>query len=270
MRIIVPVLGPVVVAESRVFIAGIVLIVLTTWLKLHFEIRKRWWQYLVIGLLNGALPFTLIAAAELHLSASMAVILNATTPLFGAIIAAICKIEVLTFPKVLGLILGFFGISVLVGWNPLELNQAMIWSVLASLGAAAGYGAVNVYTKIKVTGISPIALAAATQISAAFLLLPLLPFAPINSTPSLLVIICTLVLGVFCTAVARVLHFQLILNAGPTNAALTTYLAPVFGILWGWMFLSETPNLQTLLGFILILSSVVLILRTPILPRKPT
>ncbi len=264
MRIIVPTLGAVVLAESRVLIAGIILMILAFSMRLKLEWRKYWWQYTVIGLLNGALPFTLIAAAEIHLTASVAVILNATTPLFGAIFAMLCKIEIISQYKMIGLLLGFAGIGVLVGWNPLETSTTSSWAVLASLVAAAGYGAVNVYTKIKVHSISPIALAAGSQLTAAIMLLPLIPLVPIISSPSPLVIVYTIILAVFCTAVARVLHFRLILNIGPTKAALTTYLAPCFGIAWGWAFLAETPNTRMLIGLILILSSVVLILKSPV------
>jgi len=262
MRITVPVLGPVILAESRVLIAGLVLLAVAAATRVKLEFWSRWKSYLVLGLLNGALPFTLISAAELHLSASVAVILNATTPLFGALFSSAWRVELMTGRKWLGLLVGFIGIGVLVGWNPEQLDTASIWSVVASLIAAAGYGAVNVYTKVNLQGVSPIALATSSQLTAAAMLLPLIPFVPLRASPSVLVLICTLILAVFCTAVARVLHFRLIINVGPVGAALTTYLAPGFGIIWGWMFLGEVPNAQMLLGLALILSSLMLVLRT--------
>jgi drug/metabolite transporter (DMT)-like permease len=259
MRVAVPSLGPVVLAESRVLIAGLVLVAFAVATRIRLEPGTHWRQYAILGALNGALPFTLIAAAELHLTASVAVVLNATTPLFGALFAAFWRIEVFTIRRLAGLIIGLLGVGVLVGWNPAQMNTASYWSVFASLGAAIAYGAAGAYTRASVRGVSPIALSAGSQLAAAVMLLPLVALVPPTATPSTTVMACVIALALLCTAVARVLHFQLILNVGPTVAALTTYLAPVFGILWAWMILSEKPSTGMLVGLVLILGSITLI-----------
>jgi drug/metabolite transporter (DMT)-like permease len=125
----------------------------------------------------------------------------------------------------------------------------------------------SLYTKQNVRGVSPVAMATGSQLTAAVLLLPLLPFTPLAVAPSAMIIGAALVLAVFCTALARVLHFRLILNIGPTGAALTTFLAPVFGVAWGWLFLSEVPNANVIAGLVIILGSVGLILKTDAFPR---
>jgi drug/metabolite transporter (DMT)-like permease len=259
MRVAVPSLGPVVLAESRVLIAGLVLLAFAVATRIRLEPGTHWRQYAILGALNGALPFTLIAAAELHLTASVAVVLNATTPLFGALFAAFWRIEAFTIRRLAGLTVGLLGVGVLVGWNPAQMNTASYWSVVASLGAAVAYGAAGAYTRGSVRGVSPIALSAGSQLAAAVMLLPLGALVPPTATPSTTVIVCVIALALLCTAVARVLHFQLILNVGPTVAALTTYLAPVFGILWAWMILSEKPRTGMLVGLVLILGSITLI-----------
>jgi drug/metabolite transporter (DMT)-like permease len=259
MRVAVPSLGPVVLAESRVLIAGVVLVAFAATTRIRLEPCSRWRQYAILGALNGALPFTLIAAAELHLTASVAVVLNATTPLFGALFAAFWRIEAFTIRRLAGLTVGLLGVAVLVGWNPAQMNTASYWSVVASLGAAVAYGAAGAYTRASVRGVSPIALSAGSQLAAAVMLLPLVALVPPTATPSTTVMACVIALALLCTAVARVLHFQLILNVGPTVAALTTYLAPVFGILWAWTILSEMPNTGMLVGLVMILGSVSLI-----------
>jgi drug/metabolite transporter (DMT)-like permease len=266
MRVTVPILGPIILAESRVLIAGLILLAYAIALRVRLEFRQRLWTYVILGAFNGAIPFALISAAELHLTASIAAVLNATTPLFGALFAALWKVEILTLQMCFGLFGGFCGIGILVGWNPSQMSSASVWPVLASLIAAAGYGAISVYTKRNVHGLSPVAMATGSQLTAAVLLMPLLPLAPVHALPSTMVIIGAIVLAVFCTALARVLHFRLIVNIGPTGAALTTFLAPVFGIAWGWLFLSEVPNASVIAGLVMILGSVGLILKKPAIP----
>jgi drug/metabolite transporter (DMT)-like permease len=256
MRVAVPNLGPVIVALSRVLIAGIVLALFCIALRVKLELRRRWRHYVILGVFNGALPFTLISAAELHLTASVAVILNATTPIFGALFAAFWGVEAFTIRRFAGLCLGIFGVGLLVGWNPAQPSVQVYLSVVASLVAAAAYGLAGVYTKASVRGMSAFALAAGSQLSAAVMLLPLLPFVPANTCISGIVVVCVIVLALLCTAVARVLHFQLIARVGPTTAALTTYLAPIFGILWGWLFLAEVPQVGMLIGLSMILGSI--------------
>ena len=118
MRIGAPVLGPLVLIFFRVSIASAALLFYLMIRRQRPSIMQKWKQYLLLGLLNAAIPFTLISTAELHLSASFAAILNATTPLFTALVAWIWAKEALTLKKVVGLILGVIGVAVLVGWDP--------------------------------------------------------------------------------------------------------------------------------------------------------
>ncbi len=128
-----PVIGPVVLMDLRVFLAALPLILYT---RLHARLPhlwSRWKSYLLLGTVHAALPFTLIAFAELRLPASLAAILNATTPLFTTVVSAFWLHDRITVKKVLGILLGIIGVVVLVGWSSLPLTPLVLLSVGASL-----------------------------------------------------------------------------------------------------------------------------------------
>jgi len=254
VRVAVSVLGPIVLIELRVLIAGLALLLYAFVTKTDLELRKRWKQYLMIGLLNSAIPFTLIAAAELNLTAGFASILNATSPLFGALIAAVWLKEVLTTKKLIGLLLGLLGVGVLVGWSPLSFSWLIVLSIAASLTAALFYGIAGVYTKLNAQGVRPVALATCSQLGASLCLLPLTPFALPSEPPTFWVILAVVTLALVSTAVAYLIYFWLIESVGPTKALTVTFLVPLFGVLWGILLLNEPLNLSTVIGFGIILS----------------
>ncbi|HET8913095.1 MAG TPA: DMT family transporter [Ktedonobacteraceae bacterium] len=253
IRIAAPVLGPVVLVELRVLLAGLLLVLYSLATKRPLNLRKYWLIYLMIGLLNSAIPFTLIATSELHLTAGLAAILNATSPLFGAVVAAIWLKETLTLKKVIGLVLGLVGVCVVMGWSPLPLTLTIILSVVASLTAAAFYGIGGAYIKIYAHGTNTVAIATCSQLGAALFLLPLTVVAPMQHTPSLLVALAVAALALVSTAIGYLIYFSLIANVGPTRALTVTFLAPVFGVLWGSVFLGEVLTVSTVLGFAIIL-----------------
>jgi len=253
MRIAAPVLGPVLLIELRVLIAGVALLVYMLVTRSAFDLRARWKHYLVIGIINSAIPFTLIATAELYLTAGLAATLNATSPLFGAVVAAIWINEALTKKKVIGLALGLLGVSILVGWSPFPFSLTLAISVAASLAAAACYGIGGVYTKVYMQGASSKAVATCSQLGAALVLLPLMFVAPSRHAPTPIVLLAVIALALLCTAVAYLLYFWLIEHAGPTRALTVTFLAPIFGVLWGTVLLSEPLSLSTFIGFGIIL-----------------
>jgi drug/metabolite transporter (DMT)-like permease len=253
IRIAAPVLGPVLLIELRVLIAGVALLLYMLFSRSSLDLRSRWKYYLVIGIINSAIPFTLIATAELYLTAGLAATLNATSPLFGAVVAAIWINEALTKKKVIGLVLGLLGVSILVGWSPFPFSMTLVVSVAASLTAAACYGIAGVYTKVYMRGASSKAVATFSQLGAALFLLPLTLVATPKHSPTPIVVLSVITLALLCTAVAYLLYFWLIEHAGPTRALTVTFLAPVFGVLWGTVLLSEPLSLSTFIGFGIIL-----------------
>lgn len=274
IRVAAPVLGPIVLMEIRVLLAGLILLGLSRLSHTRLELRERWRHYLVIGILNSAIPFTLIALAELHLTAGLAAILNATSPLFGAGIASVWTKEPLTPKKGIGLLLGLLGVVVLVGWSPLPFSMALALSLVAALVAAACYGFSSIYIKQYASGTSPLAVATCSQFGASLFLLPLTAVSPPLHVPTLPVLLAVAALALVCTAVAYQLYFWLIAHAGSTNALMVNFLVPIFGVLWGMIFLGEVVSWGTGIGCGLILSGAGLVtgirLGKPSEERLPT
>src|SRR5215203_5471163 len=130
IRVAVPALGPFVLMGARVALASGALALYAVILARGMpKFRSRWKEFLIVGAANSAIPFTLIAAAEIELTASLAAILNSTTALFVAVVAAVWIGESLTVRRVVGLLLGFAGVVVLVGWDPVPLNGAVLLAV---------------------------------------------------------------------------------------------------------------------------------------------
>jgi len=274
IRIAVPVLGPILLMELRVMIAGSALLLYAAARRSLPDLRVGWWKYLVLGALNGAVPYTLIAAAELHLTASLAVILNATVPLCTAVAGAIWLKDRLGMRKMIGIALGIAGVAVLVGWSHLTLTPTVVFSLCASFGAALSYGLVNVFSKVAFVRVPPLTLAIGQQVGASMLLLPLaLPIA-VTQMPTIhptLGLVCTvLALALLSTSLAYLLFFYLIIHAGPMGAASVTFLTPVTGVMWGAVFLHEPVGAGTFAGCGVILLSVVLVTGTKVqMARRP-
>src|SRR5690348_7521042 len=147
IRVASPVLGPLPLIGGRVLLAAVVLLVPAAAAGLLPAMRARWRQMLVLGAVNAAAPFTLIAVAELALPASLTAIVMTTAPLMSALVAAVWLGERLTPPRVVGLVLGIAGVALLVGWSPFPVTPEVLLSVVALLVAALCYGAGAVYSK---------------------------------------------------------------------------------------------------------------------------
>lgn len=262
IRASVSTIGPFPLMFSRVFVAGILLVL---YAGLSRQLRRdtfsaNWRKLLVVGFLNSALPFSLIGFSQLHITASLGSILNATTALFAALFAILLLGDRLTLVKGAGLVIGITGVVVLVGWSPIPLSPAVALGIAGSLGAAISYALSGVYISKRCQDVPSMTLAIGQQAGSALLLLPL---AAVNvgqiSRPSPGVIGAVIGLGLICTALAYVIYFHLIEEEGPIRALMVTYLVPAFGTLWGVLFLGETLTLSILAGFTAILLSVILV-----------
>ena len=136
IRVAVPALGPFLLVELRVGLAALALAPFAVALGRVPEVRSYWRQFLVVGMLNAAVPFSLIAFAEIEITASLTAILNSTTVLFSALVAAVWTGDPLTARKIFGVVLGILGVAVLVGLDPLPLNGPVLLAVGAALAAA--------------------------------------------------------------------------------------------------------------------------------------
>ncbi|MEJ7872600.1 MAG: DMT family transporter [Rubrobacteraceae bacterium] len=260
IRVAVPVLGPFVLVELRVSLAALALVLYAVAVGRVPKLRGRWREFVLIGALNAALPFSLISAAEIELTASLAAILNSTTVLFTSLVAAAWMGERLTKGRVGGVILGIAGVAVLVGWDPVALNGPVLLSVGAMLCGSLCYGLGAVYTKRTFVGVPSTALAIGQQAAAAAILLPLAAVSPPAEAPPLVVVLSVLGLALLSTAVAYLLYFYLISSVGPTKTSTVTFLVPVFGLLLGVLLLDEPVGAGTLAGLGIILLSVALVI----------
>jgi drug/metabolite transporter (DMT)-like permease len=261
MRALAPVLGPVPIAAWRVAIAGVALI---AWFRItgfDAELRRHWRAFLVIGLVNSALPFLLFAFAAVHIPASYSVILNTATPLFAAVLSAVWLDERLTAMRVAGLAAGAAGVALVTGAGPVAPDAMFGWAVAACLGAALCYALAGIYIKRRAGGAKPMAIAGWSQAFAGAALLPLTPFAPLPGTVTPGVVANVLALALLCSAFAYLLYFRLIADVGPTRAMTVTFLMPVFGMVWSVLFLQETVTLPMIAGCALIVSGIALVVR---------
>jgi drug/metabolite transporter (DMT)-like permease len=240
--------GPVSLAGVRVVGASLFLLPLLAYKGQLGMLRTHWRALLVVGLLNSALPFLCFTFAALSITAGMSSIFNASTPLWGALIAWLWLKDRLSAWRVAGLFIGFAGVA-WMAWDKASFKPGGSgWAVVACMAATACYGLAASYIKRRLTGVPSLAVAAGSQFGAAVALaVPTVLWWP-ETSPSAGAWGAAAVLALGCTGVAYLLFFRLIANVGPANAITVTFLIPVFGVLWGLLFLDEGVNLAMLFG----------------------
>jgi drug/metabolite transporter (DMT)-like permease len=269
IRVAAPALGAFWLAFSRVGLAFLALFALALARRALPPFATHWRGYVVIGIVNSALPFALFSFAEQTITASTAAVLNATSPLFAAIVATLWLREPLTLSKLAGMALGLAGVALLCGWQAEPLSATTLLAMLACLAAALCYGVASVYAKRRLSGIPSAAVALYSQLTAAVALAPTLLLVPLPDPPSPLVVGNVLTLALAATALAYLLYFRLIATIGPARALTVTFLIPVFGVLWGWLFLGEPLAANTLSGCALILAGTWGVVRDPAPAHTP-
>jgi drug/metabolite transporter (DMT)-like permease len=263
MRIVAPVLGALWTAEVRVAIAGIAMLAFMLFTRRKMDFRANWKHYLALGTLNSALPFALFSYAALTLPAGYSAILNATSPLWGALVGAAVLGEALTPRKIAGLVTGVVGVTFLVRLGPAEFSPAVMVAALACVAAALCYGIAGAYSKKKSSGIAPPLMATGSQLGAALVLLPFLPLSPVRGEITPFVMLIASLLALLCSAVAYFIYFRLLADVGPTKALTVTFLIPLFALVWGSVFLGEEINFNTLIGCALVVLATWLVVFQP-------
>ena len=255
MRIAAPVLGPVWLIELRLLLTAALLLPLAVKVGLRSQISEHWRSLLLVGGLGSAAPFFLIAFASVSLPAGFTSILNATTPLFGSVVAAVWLKERLAPIQFVGLCLGFVGVAIMVGLKA-TISPTFLTASGAGLLASLLYAIASPYAAKVLSGVRPLAIATGSQLGAAVWLLPVLPFTVPTQSPSRIVIASVLGLAVLSTALAYILFFRLLQSIGPTRVLTVTYLIPLFAIAWSALLLGEKIALSTVGGGCLVLLSV--------------
>jgi len=249
MRLAVADFGPVATATLRVSLGALFLLPLLLWRGQWPALRARWRAIFFVGLLNSGIPFALFAFSLLTITTGLSSIINATVPMFGALVAWLWLGERPGLWRIAGLVLGFIGVS-LLAWDQAGLRADAsglhpIWAMLACLGACISYALAASYTRLYLHDVPPLAAATGSQIGAALgMALPALWLWP-QQAPSQAAWLSLLVLGALCTGVAYLLYFRLLGSASPTRALAVTYLIPLFAVSYGVTLLDEpfTPGM---------------------------
>lgn len=243
MRLAVVEFGALPTAFLRVAIAAAFLLPLVWW-RGHFpELRRHWKKVAVIGVLNSGIPFAMFSFALLSITTGLSAILNATVPLFGALVAWWWLKDRPTGSRVLGLAIGFAGVA-LLAWDKASFKAdnggiAPAWAVLACLAATICYAIAASATKKHLAGLPALVTATGSQVGATLgLALPALWLWP-AALPGAQAWLALLAVGVLCTGVAYILYFRLIEQAGPARALAVTFVVPVFALFYGSLFLGE-------------------------------
>jgi drug/metabolite transporter (DMT)-like permease len=256
LRIAAPALGPIATADLRMLVGGLALAAYFALTAFDAQWRRWWRTYLVIGALTSAVPFVLFAYAALELSAGLMAVLNATSPMWGALLSALIARERLSLGGMAGLGLGVAGVALLSAPE----GGANGLAIAAATGAAFCYGLTAALLRRWGRDAPARGMAVGTQLSGGLLLLPLLALAP-PGAPTPAALAAVLALGLVCGALGYVLYFRLIADIGAAGALTVTYLIPAFGILWGAAFLGEAISGTMLGGAALVVAGTVLVLR---------
>lgn len=263
MRIAAPAFGPLPLIVVRVTVAAVVLLLILARRGGSTSLRARARPLCIVGAINSTIPFTLFAYAAERLGAGVAAILNGSAPLFGAVVAYVWFRETLTRRQVFGLVVGFAGVSLVASGDDLRADGP---AIVAGLLAGLSYGIAAHYIRRRLAGVAPLEIAAGSQMAAAVLLaVPSVALWPPVSPPASSWF-AAITLGVACTAIAYLLYFRLLANVGAGRALVVAYLIPLFGMLWGKLFLGEAITLSMLTGCAMILFGVAAVARSARIP----
>ncbi|NMM42954.1 DMT family transporter [Rhodospirillaceae bacterium KN72] len=247
-------LPPFTVVFGRIFLAALILwgVILLRGLAVP-RIPVIWLSFLGMAILNNAIPFSLLAWGQTHISSSLAAILNATTPLFGVVVAHVLTSDERATPaKVFGVLAGFGGVAIMIGVDALADIGIDILAQLACLGAATSYAFSSIFgRRFKRLGLTPMVTAAGQVTVSSMILLPLVLIVDRPWTlpmPGSDTILSILGIATLSTALAYILFFRILSSAGATNLMLVTFLIPVSAILLGVLFLGEALAARHVIG----------------------
>jgi drug/metabolite transporter (DMT)-like permease len=235
---------------------------------------RLWRNFVIMGLLNNAIPFSLIVWGQREVASGLAAILNATTPFFTVLIANILTAdEKLSWNRLLGAVIGLSGVVAMMGADVLGLPQSSLLSQLAIIAGSVSYGFASVFGR-RFSAVPPLITAAGQTTGSSLILLPVMividrPWQ--ISPPSLDIWLAIAGLAILCTSLAYILYFTILKQAGATNIMLVTFLVPVSAILLGIAFLGERLDLHHFLGIATIAIGLALIdgrLLTFLKPRR--
>ncbi len=268
MRVAVPEFGPIPLILVRMGVGALLLLPLLMTIKYMKLVWENKGSLFIVGLVNHVMPFCLLALATTQLEAGFTSLINATTPIFTALLGALFFTTPIQRQQYLGLALAFLGVYVLSA-NRLDFAIGGDgWFILAAMAATFCYGVATNYTKTRLSHLPPRVLAAGSvNMSALILLVPgvlLWPSDPISP----LAWGNALSLAALSTTVAFLIYFGLIASAGATATSTVTFLVPVSALVWGWVLLGEVLTLQVIIGMVITLLGTAIATRVLQLRRR--
>ena len=268
MRIIAPVIGSLPTAFFRVSIAAVGLLVILGLMRISWDFKGKLKTVMLLGVINSGIPATLYSVAAQVLPAGYSSIFNATTPLMGVLIGGLFFHERLTGAKLGGVFLGLFGVGVLTRAGPVAFDMSLLMGAVACLLATTCYGFAGFLARRwldQAGGLDSRLSALGSMLGATLFLLPLFGYSVISQPPASWggwsVWLSLLGLGLGCTAFAYIIYFRLLSSIGPVKSMTTTFLIPLFGVLWGALFLDEPLSMAHIYGGMLIALALWLVLK---------
>jgi len=268
IKVAVGVFPPATLVLGRVLIAGGL-----SWLILKLQgsglprDRRDWVSFAGTGLLNGALPYTLITWGEQFVDTGVAAILIASSPIFTVIFAQFfLPDERLNVSKAVGILLGFVGVAALVGPDALLGARNSLLGDVAIVAASVSYGAAFIWTRLRMRRVAPMQATTGQLLMATLYILPValivdrpwtLDLTP--TTETLTAILALLTLAIVGTTLAYLLYYWLVKQVGATQTSLVTYISPFTSIVWGALLLGERLTASDFVGFALILAGLAVI-----------
>jgi drug/metabolite transporter (DMT)-like permease len=268
MRLAVVDFGPFATAGVRVLIAALFLLPIMLWRGHGAAFKQHWRPVLLVGMMNSGIPFACFCFALLYITTGLSAILNATVPLFGAIVAWVWLKDRPSTSRLVGLAVGFVGVALLAsdkasfkttsGGHDAMAEWGPTLAVAACLTATLCYALSASFTKRYLGGLPSLVTATGSQMGATLILaLPTVAFWP-DHVPGMQAWVALLVVGVVCTGLAYVLYFRIIERAGPAKALAVTFVVPVFAVFYGVTFLGEQVSLWMLLCAVVIVCGTAL------------
>lgn len=218
--------------------------------------------FLIMGILNNAIPFSLLFLGQTEIGAGLASILNATTPVFTVLVAGVLvKQESLNSNKIAGVLLGVLGVAIMLSSSLSGVANDPVWAQLSCLGAAVSYACAATYAR-RFKAVQPQVAATGQLLGSSLIMLPIAIYFGSGwsfSETSMTAWANVFALGVFATALAYLIFFQLLSEAGATNASLVTLIVPASALLFGWLILGENLSMLQLGGFAVLLLGLVVL-----------